>query len=50
MIRADVLARPARCATPVPQPLSLMNSIKAKSVRGLWQVKGFMAGERVLEE
>jgi len=36
-----VLARSARCDTPVPQPLSVMNSVKAKSV------KRFVAGERV---
>jgi len=41
MICADVLARPARYGTPVPQPLSVMNSVKAKSV------KGFVAGEGV---
>jgi len=33
MISADVLERPARCGTPVPQPLSVMNSVKAKSVK-----------------
>jgi len=42
MICADVLARPAKCGTPVPQPLSVMNSIKAKSV------KSFVAGEGVM--
>jgi len=41
MICADVLVRLARCGTPVLQPLSVMNSVKAKSV------KGFMAGEGV---
>jgi len=41
MICADVLARPTRCGTPIPHPLSVMNSVKAKSV------KGFVAGEGV---
>jgi len=41
MICADVLARPARCGTPVPQPLSVMNNVKAKNM------KGFGAGEGV---
>jgi len=41
MISANVLVRPARCGTPVPQPLSMMNSVKAKSV------KRFVAGEGV---
>jgi len=36
-----VLVRPARCGTPVPQPLSVMNNVKAKSV------KGYVAGEGV---
>jgi len=27
-----MLAEPARCDTPVPQPLSVMNSVKAKKV------------------
>jgi len=34
-----MLAGPARYGTPVPQPLSVMNSVKAKGE------KGFMAGE-----
>jgi len=33
MICVDMLARPARCGTPVPQPLSVMNIVKAKSVK-----------------
>jgi len=33
------LARPARCDTPVPQPLSARNSIKA------WYLNRFGAGE-----
>ena len=37
------LARSARCGTPVPQPLNVMNNVKAKNV------KRFMAGEGVLE-
>ena len=41
MISANVLARPARCGTPVSQPLSVMNSVKAKSV------KRFVVGEGV---
>ena len=32
MICADKLAEPARCDTPVPQPLSVVNSVKAKKV------------------
>ena len=43
MICVDVLARPARCGTLVPQPLSVMNNVKAKSA------KRFVAGEGVLE-
>jgi len=38
----DVLAGPARCDLPVPQPLSVMNIVKAKGD------KGFMAGEGML--
>jgi len=34
-----MLVGPARCGTPVPQPLSVMNNVKAKGE------KGFMAGE-----
>jgi len=34
-----MLAGPTRCGTPVPQPLSVMNSVKAKGE------KGMMAGE-----
>jgi len=34
-----MLARPARCGTAVPQPLSVMNNVKAKDEKGL------MAGE-----
>ena len=37
------LARPARCGTPVPQPLNVMNNVKAKNV------KRFVAGEGVSE-
>jgi len=29
MICVDKLAEPARCDTPVPQPLSVVNSVKA---------------------
>ena len=39
----DMLAGPARCGTPVPQPLSVMNSVKAKGEKGL------MVGEGMLE-
>ena len=39
VICVDMLAGPARCGTPVPQPLSVMNSVKAKGKKGL------MAGE-----
>ena len=39
MTCVDILAGSARCGTPVPQPLSVMNSVKAKGVKGL------MAGE-----
>jgi len=35
------LARMARCGTPVPHPLSVMNSVKTKSV------KRFVAGEGI---
>ena len=35
----DMLAGPARCGTPAPQPLSVMNNVKAKGEKGL------MAGE-----
>jgi len=35
------LARPARCGTPVPQPLNVMNNVKAKNL------KRFVAGEGV---
>jgi len=34
---------PARCGTPVPQPLSVMNSVKAKGE------KEFMVGEGMLK-
>ena len=37
------LARPTRCGTPVPQPLNLMNNVKAKDM------KRFVAGEWVSE-
>jgi len=37
------LARLARCGTPVPQPLNVINSVKAKDV------KRFVAGEGVSE-
>jgi len=30
VICVDMLAEPARCDTPVPQPLSVVNSVKAK--------------------
>jgi len=30
VIYVRMLAEPARCGTPVPQPLSVMNSVKAK--------------------
>jgi len=36
-----MLVGPARCGTPVPQPLSVMNNVKAKGEKGL------MAGERM---
>ena len=39
VICIDMLARPARCGTAVPQPLSVMNNVKAKDEKGL------MAGE-----
>jgi len=39
MTCVDMLARPARYGTPVPQPLSVMNSVKAQGEKGL------MAGE-----
>ena len=35
------LSRPARCGTPVPQPLNVMNIVKAK------KVKRFVVGEGV---
>ena len=35
------LARLARCGTPVPQPLNVMNNVKAKNV------KRFVVGEVV---
>ena len=35
------LAWSARCGTPVPQPLNVINSVKAKDV------KRFVAGEKV---
>jgi len=41
MICVDMLARSARCDTPVPQPLSVMNSVKAKDEKRL------VAGEGV---
>jgi len=34
-------ARPTRCGTPVPQPLNVMNSVKAKDM------KRFIAGKGV---
>ena len=37
------LARPARCGTPVPQSLNVMNSVKAQNV------KRFVASEGVSE-
>jgi len=40
MICADMLARPARCDTPVPQPLSVMNSVKAKDGKRLVACEG----------
>ena len=39
VICVDMLAGPARCDTLVPQPLSVMNSVKAKGEKWL------MAGE-----
>jgi len=36
----DMLAGPARCGTPVPQPLSVMNSVKAKGEKGLMASEG----------
>ena len=42
VICVDMLARPTRCGRPVPQPLSVMNSVKAKGE------KGMMAGEGML--
>jgi len=30
VICVGMLAEPVRCGTPVPQPLSVMNSVKAK--------------------
>jgi len=36
----DILAGPARCGTPVPQPLSVMNSVKAKGEKGLMVGEG----------
>jgi len=36
----DMLAGPARCGTPVPQPLSVMNSVKAKGEKGLMVGEG----------
>ena len=30
VICVSMLARPARCGTPVPQPLSVMNIVKAE--------------------
>ena len=35
--------RPPRCSTPVPQPLSVMNSIKA------WNLNRFVGGEGVTD-
>ena len=35
VICVDMLVGPARCGTPVPQPLSVMNSVKAKGEKGL---------------
>ena len=43
VICVDRLARPARCGTPVPKPLSVMNNVKANGE------KGFMAGEGMSE-
>jgi len=46
LVKGDLcymLAGPARCGTPVPQPLSVMNNVKAKS--GKW----LMAGEGMSE-
>ena len=36
----DMLAGPARCGTPVPQPLSVMNSVKAKGEKELMVGEG----------
>jgi len=32
VICVNVLAEPARCDTPVPQPLSVVNNVKAKNL------------------
>ena len=40
----DMLAGPARCGTPVPQPLSVRNIVKAKGEKGL------MVGEGMSED
>jgi len=32
VICVNMLAEPARCDTPVPQPLSVVNSVKAKKL------------------
>jgi len=37
------LARPARCSTPVPQPLSVMNNVNA------WNLNRFVTGEGVAD-
>jgi len=31
------MAEPYKCDTPVPQPLSVMNSVKAKKVVLIWR-------------
>jgi len=36
----DMLAGLARCGTPVPQPLNVMNNVKAKGEKGLMVGEG----------
>ena len=40
VICVDMLVGPARCGTPVPQPLSVMNIVKAKGEKGLMVGEG----------
>ena len=44
----DMPAGSARCSTPVPQPLSVMNSVKVKGVKGLIAGEG-MSGVKSRE-